>query len=179
MKRFELETERLLLREFRKEDAHALFKLDSNPMVHRYLGNNPVQDIQIIYHVIDAVQWQYKNNHIGRWIAIEKLSGDIIGWTGLKFCTDEENGHIVYYDVGYRFMPEYWGKGYATESATFAIQYGFNTLNSPYIIGACHHQNLASRKALEKCGLEYVEDFYWQDILCNWLIITEEKFRQG
>jgi ribosomal-protein-alanine N-acetyltransferase len=176
---FHFETERLLLREFRHEDADALFKLDSNPLVHRYLGNKPVQDIAHIHRVIDSVQLQYKQHGIARWIAVEKNSGNIIGWTGLKFCTEEENGHINYYDVGYRLMPEFWGKGYATESARFAIQYGFDTLHCPYIIGACNHENLASRRALEKCGLVYVEDFYWQDILCNWLIITEEKFRQS
>lgn len=171
---FLIETERLLLREFRTSDDTAMFELDSNPEVHKYLGNNPVTNIEQVQKYISSIQQQYLDNGIGRWITIEKSSNEIIGWSGLKFITEYENNHINFHDVGYRFMPQYWGKGYATEATRAALKYGFDSMNLNKIVGTTHVDNKASQRVLEKCGLKFVEQFYWNDILCNWLEITNE-----
>jgi RimJ/RimL family protein N-acetyltransferase len=171
---FLIETERLILREFRTSDYTAMFELDSNPEVHKYLGNNPVTDIQQVQKYITSIQQQYLDNGIGRWITIEKSSNEIIGWSGLKFITEYENNHINFHDVGYRFMPQYWGKGYATEATLTALHYGFEHLNVKKIIGTVHTENKASRRVLEKCGLQFVEKFMWNNIPCDWLEITNE-----
>ncbi len=173
---FFIETERLILREFRANDDTAMFELDSNAEVHKYLGNNPVTKIEQVHNYIANIQQQYLNNGIGRWITIEKSSNEIIGWSGLKFITEEENNQINFYDVGYRFMPKYWGKGYATEATKAALKYGFETLNINKIVGAANTENKASRRVLEKCGLQFVEQFMWRDINCDWLEISRESW---
>jgi [ribosomal protein S5]-alanine N-acetyltransferase len=154
-----VETERLILRELILSDAEGMFELDSDPEVQRFLGNNPVTDIAQSHDVIEFVRQQYKENGIGRWAMVEKSSGDFMGWTGLKLFTQEVNGHINYYDVGYRLIPRYWGKGYATESAIASVDYGFRELKAKEIIGTVDPQNFASKKVLEKAGLRYVETF--------------------
>jgi [ribosomal protein S5]-alanine N-acetyltransferase len=173
-----IETERLVLREFLPSDDEGLFELDSNPLVHQYLGNNPIQRIEEAREVIKNIRQQYVENGIGRWAAIEKETGNFIGWSGLKFIREYENNRIHFYDVGYRLIPKYWGKGYATESAKAALVYGFTQLNLDEIIGTVNIENTRSRRALEKCGLKYVEQFMWKDIKCDWLKITKPEWEQ-
>lgn len=175
---FHIETERLILRELRPEDASAMFELDSNPEVHRYLGNNPITKSEQSEKTISFVRQQYADHGIGRWAAIEKLSGNFIGWSGLKFITTIENKRTHFYDVGYRLMPQYWGKGYATESAKAALKYGFETMKLEEIIGSAHQENKASRRALEKCGLTFVEQYTWQNLICDWLRISKEDWKK-
>lgn len=173
-----IETERLFLRELLPSDEWKMFELDSNPEVHRYLGNNPIHRIEQAREVIAMVRQQYIDNGVGRWAVIEKTTGDFMGWSGLKFIREYENNRIDFYDVGYRLMPQYWGKGYATESAKACIRYGFEQLGVEEIIGTANVENLQSRKALEKCGLTFVEQFYWKDILCDWLHITRDEWER-
>jgi [ribosomal protein S5]-alanine N-acetyltransferase len=154
-----VETERLILRELIPSDAEGMFELDSDPEVHRFLGNHPKTHIDEAMADIEFVRKQYIENGIGRWAMVEKSSGDFMGWTGLKLFTIEVNGHINYYDVGYRLIRRYWGKGYATESAIASVNYGFDVLKAKEIIGTVHPQNFASKKVLEKAGFKYIETF--------------------
>lgn len=171
-----IETKRLILREFLPSDEVGMFELDSNPAVHKYLGNNPIATIEQAREIIEKIRVQYIKNGIGRWATIETTSGQFIGWSGLKFISDVENNQTNFHDVGYRFMPQYWGKGYATESAKAALEYAFNTMKLKEVIGTCHEENKASRKVLEKCGLKFVEKFLWKNITCDWLKITKEEW---
>ena len=80
---FHIETERLLLREFRTTDTADLFKLDSDPEVNRFLGNKPLKIVAEAEAVVAYIQQQYAENGIGRWAVIEKSTGDFVGWSGL------------------------------------------------------------------------------------------------
>ncbi len=173
---FHIETENLILREFRLTDAEDFFKMDSLPEVHRYLGNTPVQSIDQVIHTIEFIQSQYASFRIGRWAAIEKSSGNFIGWSGLKYVTELTNNRTGFYDVGYRLHPNYWGKGYATQSAMAVLTYGFKNLPLDEVIGTCNIHNKASRRVLEKCGLKFVENFMWKTIPCDWLSISKSDW---
>lgn len=166
--KFHLETERLILREFRITDSEVMFDLDSNPKVHKYLGNKPVKNKEEALEMIESVINQYKARGIGRWVAIEKSSGEFIGWSGLKLVTEYRlNGFTKFYDIGYRFLPKYWGKGYATESGMAAKHYAFNVLKLPELCASTHIDNQASHYALLKIGLKYIEDFYSEEWKLN------------
>lgn len=172
-------TPRLILRRFRQQDAEALFAMDSLPEVHRYLGNTPMRSLEQAHETIAMIMDQYEKNGIGRWAVIEKSSGDLAGWSGLKRITEPySNGRVGFYDVGYRFAPRFWGLGYATESARAALGYGFTVMGLDEIIGTAHAMNTRSRRVLEKCGLSFVEQFYWRNILCDWLSVSRETWRQ-
>lgn len=152
------ESERLLYRELLPSDAEAMFVMDSNPEVHRYLGGNPTQTIEETRRIIEMVRKQYIDNGIGRFAAILKETGEWIGWVGLKLERNV-NGHDTFYDIGYRLRPEFWGKGYATESARAFVDYGFNILKADKICAYADESNKASRRALEKAGLKYINTF--------------------
>lgn len=166
--KFNIETERLILRELRLSDLEGMFELDSDPEVHKYLGNKPVKTIDESRKILESVISQYKERGIGRWAAIEKSSGNFIGWSGIRLNTEYKmNGCTNYYDVGYRLIKRFWGKGYATESGKAAVNYAFNTLKLPELYGITEKGNQASHNALLKIGLDHVEDFYFEEEKLN------------
>ncbi|PTT76614.1 GNAT family N-acetyltransferase, partial [Chryseobacterium sp. HMWF001] len=121
------------MRKFEETDAERLFLLDSDPEVMKYIGVPPLSDITESENVIKMIQQQYLDNGVGRLAVIEKESGLLIGWSGLKLITQEINGYNNIYDLGYRFIPEYWGKGYALESAKASLDFGFHHLKAETI----------------------------------------------
>ncbi|WP_418512998.1 GNAT family N-acetyltransferase [Corallibacter sp.] len=162
--KFNIETERLLLREMRDEDLEGMFELDSNPNVHRYLGNKPIKKIAEAQKVIEGVKQQYKERGIGRWSVINKETDEFMGWSGIRLNTEYNmNGFTKYYDVGYRLIERFWGNGYATESGKAAVQYAFHTMKLPALYATTEKNNRASHNALLKIGLHYVEDFYFEE----------------
>ncbi len=173
------ETERLILREILLTDIDAMFELDSDPLVRRYIDNAPAQSKNEVLEEIKYIRSQYENHGIGRWLAVEKSSGDVIGWSGLKFNTGEKealNGVQDFYDIGYRFIPRYWGKGYATESALVALDYGFKNMKYDVIDGIALIENVASNKVLEKIGLKHVTDFKYEDTYASWYSLKKEDY---
>lgn len=174
-----IETERLILREILPIDVEGMFELDSNPTVHKYLGNNPVKTKQEATNVIKFIREQYEERGIGRFATIEKSTGDFIGWSGLKLNLDEKeelNGIRNFYDIGYRFIPRFWGCGYATESALAVLDYGFNELDIKTICGAADIKNVASNKVLQKIGLKYINDFPFKDIIACWYELKKDDY---
>lgn len=169
-----IETNRLLLREIVPSDANALFKLDSNTLVNKYLGNKPVQSLQQSRDIIDFITEQYYKNGIGRLAVIEKQSGLFIGWSGLKLETNIRTE--PYYDLGYRFLPEFWGNGYATESVLASLDYGFTLKKYPKICAAAHIDNQASNTVLNKVGMDFIESFSFDDAVHNWYELPIEKW---
>jgi ribosomal-protein-alanine N-acetyltransferase len=166
-----IETERLLIREILPTDIEGMFEMDSDPEVHRYLGKQFLQTREESAQMNASIRQQYIDNGIGRWAMIEKKSGEFIGWTGLKFMTEPVNGHIHYYDLGYRLRQKYWGKGYASESAIAAVDYGFNQLKLKAIYAFADLGNHASIHILRKAGLECKETFDYKGVPHQWLEI--------
>ena len=163
-----LETDRLILRPFTLDDAEVMFIMDSNPNVHKYLWNKPVQNITEIYPVIESLQKQYATNKIGRFATFLKEDRQFIGWTGIKFINDHiENGNTNFYDYGYRLEERFWNKGYATEATKFWLEYGFNQMQIQEMNAYTHAQNGASNHILSKCGMQFVEEYTAEDGI-NW-----------
>lgn len=171
-----IETPRLILREIQPGDEIPFFEMDSNPEVHRYLGNNPVKTIEDTRESIARIRQQYIDFGIGRWAMIEKETGAFTGWTGLKWVTDPANGYNEYPDIGYRIKPEFWGKGYATESSIAARDYAFNVLKYPVLYGTAHIDNIASQTVLKKIGLSFVNIYERNDMKIHWYELPREKW---
>ena len=129
--------------------------------------------------IVQFIKKQYEERGIGRHVAVEKSSGEFIGWSGLKLNQEEKealNGRQNFYDIGYRFIPKYWGKGYATESSKAMLKYGFNTLNLGTIVGAAEVNNIASNIILKKIGLQFINEFNYENVPCNWYELNKEDY---
>lgn len=179
--RFYIETERLILREVLESDLDGMYELDSDPVVHKYLGNNPIKTKEQAMKYINFIRNQYEEFGIGRFTAIEKSSGDFIGWSGIKLNTGEKealNGKQDFYDIGYRFIPRYWGKGYASESSLASLDFGFKELNIETICGAADVNNIGSNKVLQKIGLNFIEEFMYKDDKINWYELNKEDYEK-
>mgnify|MGYP000468792821 FL=1 len=182
---FYLETEKLILREIQESDVDGMFELDSNRNVHLYLGNSPITTKKEAEININFIKQQYKERGIGRFAVIEKSSGNFIGWSGLKLNSGEKealNDVQNFIDIGYRFIPKYWRKGYGLESAITCLKYGFNTMKYNSIYGAADIKNIGSNKILQKIGLQFVNEFdykYEQNtIKVNWYELKKENYEK-
>ncbi|TDP02523.1 GNAT family N-acetyltransferase [Flavobacterium sp. 245] len=163
-----IETERLLLREVQMSDVDGMFELDSNPNVHIYLGNKPVTTIKQSEEYIENLKQQYKDFGTGRWAVILKNTNEFIGWSGIKFITDEVNNHQNFYEIGYRFIEKHWGKGYATEAGKAFIDHAFNEMKVEAVYAYADEGNQNSRKILEKLGLQFVNSFEYEGEMEVW-----------
>jgi len=170
-----LETDRLILREFQLSDAEAFFAMDSNPKVHQYLWNKPVQKIEETFEVIEFVRKQYIDNGIGRFAMISKETNEFIGWAGLKFNTEMVNNKVNFYDIGYRLHEKFWGKGYASEASFAWLNYAFETMKIKTLEAAAHTENVASNRILQKIGMQMTETYLEDGVSWNWYIIENSN----
>ena len=85
------------------------------------------------------------------WAVELKDTSQFVGAAGLVFHDDSEE-----VEVGYRFMKEHWGKGYATEAASALVKYGFEKLGLKKIVSFAHVDNRGSTRVMEKIGMQYV-----------------------
>lgn len=161
-------TERLMLRKLTNEDVDNIFLLDSNPEVMKYVGVPPTTEKGESARMLENIINQYQNNGTGRLAVIEKETSQFIGWSGIKLLTDEVNGFKNVYELGYRFLPEFWEKGYATESAMASLDLGFNQLNAEKIYAYADIDNQSSNHILTKLGFENKGTFLDKVDICNW-----------
>ena len=138
--------------------------------------NNPVKSIDQIRKVIKNLKKQYEENGIGRWTVVDKMTKECLGWSGLKYHKESINNHEFFYELGYRFKKKNWGKGYATESATAVINYGFRHLNIDTIYAITDPKNLNSKKVLGKLGFNYIEVFDYEGDMTDWFEIKKENW---
>jgi RimJ/RimL family protein N-acetyltransferase len=118
----------------------------------RYLGSestlsNPAEALSVLRGRIFP---QYRKYGVGRWAVILKYNGAFIGWCGLKYVAETNE-----YDLGYRFIENYWGKGYATEAARAVLEFCHEHLAGKRIVGTALVENVASIRVLEKIGMHF------------------------
>lgn len=146
------ETERLILRTWKPEDATAYFLINQDPKVIEFLrGPLTMQDVN---DFIPAANRHQEQHGFTLWAAELKSTGELIGWiglnsivTGLPFTPTVE--------IGWRLGSQYWGNGYATEGAKAALAYGFEKCRLQEITSFTVPANKRSIRVMEKIGMRY------------------------
>jgi len=159
MENYILETERCFLRQMTIDDAPAIYRLNLHPDILRFTTDPPfisVEEAKEFLRNYDA----YTKTEFGRWAVILKTTGEFLGWCGLKYIADENE-----VDIGYRFLPEHWGKGYAVETATACCKWGFQTKGLTRIVARIHKENLRSIRVAEKMHMVYEKDLDYNGVL--------------
>lgn len=169
---FLIETDRLKLYEFNESHAEYIFRLNHDPDVMRYTGDVYFESIEHALEKIKAYN-HYRVYGYGRWLCEVKETREIIGWCGLKW--EKEDGE-EFVDLGYRFFKEYWGKGYATESAFASLNYGFEKLGMTNILARVLQENKASIHVMKKLGMTFVKSAVCHDLKAELHGIRREEF---
>lgn len=151
------ETERLILRPFIEQDYQLMRELDTDPLVVKYLGHGEVRSENETLSNLQKMQRDYQKYGLGLYAVEDKVSGEFLGRSGLIPWEIESS---LMWEIGYTFKVSAWGKGYATESAKFLLEWGFQNLDIPFLISLINSQNIASIHVAEKIGMTY-----WKDIL--------------
>ena len=146
-----LRTERLILRPFTEADAPAFHALVSDPQVLRYTGENPVASVEEGLEVLRTRPLcDYAVHGFGRMACVLQETNELIGFCGLKRL-EMFNNEV---DIGYRFIPRYWGLGIASESAAALYAHGKTELKLSRIVGLVIPENTGSVRVLEKLGMQ-------------------------
>lgn len=145
-------TDRLVLRPAVDADRDAIAALNAHPKVGEWLGG--VRDRAESDAFVDRVQAHQFEHGFGFWVVERKADGRVIGMTGVWWVPPEMDMPGVV-EIGWRFHPDAWGQGYATEAAKAALVYGFTTLKLPEIIAFTARTNLASQSVMRRIGMRH------------------------
>jgi RimJ/RimL family protein N-acetyltransferase len=142
-----LETERLSLRPVCEQDLGYLCSLYGNAEVMRYLDKGVLNEADCRDKLTQYMQF-WQDNGFGRWLAFAKDTGEFAGRAGFGRLSDTKEVHL-----GFVLLPQFWGKGLATEIARFCLDFGFNTIREEHLLSAARATNKASRAVIEKIGM--------------------------
>jgi len=148
---FTLETERLTLREVSTDDADFILRLLNEPSFLRFIGDKGVRNLQDArQYILNGPIASYNQNGFGLYLVVLKSTNTSIGMCGLI-----KRETLADVDIGFAFLPEFWNKGYALESATAVFSYGKDVLKLPRIVAITNKDNVTSGKLLERLGLHF------------------------
>jgi RimJ/RimL family protein N-acetyltransferase len=146
-----LETDRLILRHQIIEDAAFILELLNDPSWIQYIGDRGVRTLEDARkYIIKGPQDMYARLGFGFYLTELKDGGIPIGICGLV-----KRDFLEDVDVGFAFLPKFWGKGYAFEAASAVMTYAKSVLGLKRIVAITSEDNHASAKLLEKLGLHF------------------------
>jgi len=141
-------TARLLLRQWRDEDAAAFAELSADPAVMEYLVPLPGWVARKRAH--------WEEYGFGQWVVEIPVEASFIGVVGLETIS-YETPFTPAVEIARRLARAYWGRGYATEAARAALDYGFNELGLTEIVALTVPANWRSRRVMERLGMTHAD----------------------
>jgi len=154
VKEMRIETKRLIIRPYVKEDLEDCFKLMQNKELFKYLDMDVMsyEDYVGLFNwLIDSYEVGFDENFKYSFNITLKDSGTHIGWCGIGASNCGLKEKEIYYLIG----REYWGKGYAKEATVALLDYGFNVIGLNEIVAIHKPDNIASKKVIENMGLKF------------------------
>lgn len=144
----QLESERLIIRDFVMEDWESVHIYASDEQVTKYMEWGPNTERVTKGFIAEMIQVQRDEpRHDYEFAVVLKETGALIGGCGIR--RDQSNG-----EIGYCFNPDYAGKGYATEAAKALLKFGFSNLGLHRIFAKCRPQNIHSANLMKRLGMK-------------------------
>ena len=155
-------TERLLFRPLSADDVDELVQMDAAPEVRRYVDQPRAPSRAEVERALPRRLARYgPAGEPAFWAAELKEGGSFIGWFHLRPVVD----HPAWLDLGYRLRREVWGRGLASEGAAALVRRAFVQLGAERVVAHALEANAASRRVLEKVGLQPRERYLHRDEL--------------
>jgi len=145
-----LETERLLLREYRAEDfeGFAEHTADAESMVHL-----SVKDRQTAWRIFGSHAGLWLLHGAGWWAVELRETGQVVGTVGAFFR--EQSREM---EIGWNTYREFWGRGFAREAAAAMVEHAFSARQEPHVHALISAGNLSSIRVAERLGLTYRDE---------------------
>jgi RimJ/RimL family protein N-acetyltransferase len=147
----ELETDRLILRQWHQTDREPFAKLNTDAKVMEFYPRILSRDESDAF--VDQLQILFEKQGWDLWAVETKNTQQFIGYVGLHVPTADLPFNPCV-EVGWRLAYEYWGQGYAPEAALVALKFGFESLNLAEIVSFTTLSNLRSQRVMEKIGMQ-------------------------
>lgn len=147
-----LDTERLRVRQLTPDDAPFILELLNDPLFLRFIGDRGVRDrAGAEQYIRQGPMASYALHGFGLFHVALKDGDAPVGICGLLKREALED-----VDIGFAYLPQFSGRGYATEAARAVMQYGLTVLGLKRIVAITSPDNTASQNVLKKLGLRYV-----------------------
>jgi ribosomal-protein-alanine N-acetyltransferase len=153
------ETERLLLRPMRAQDAGALVEVYCDPHAMRYYPRPYTREE--VDERIAANQAAHTRNGHGLYSVVLKSTGDIVGDCGPALQQVDGTNEI---EIGYHFLPRFWGRGYAAEAARASRDWAFENLDCDRVISLIRPVNVPSQHVAARNGMKIVKAVIWREL---------------
>ena len=176
-----METSRLVLRPFVKEDAEAMYRnWASDPEVTKFLSWPTYKSIEDAYAILDLWIPQYSDNAFYQWAIELKELGEVIG----SISVVNQDDRVDSVEIGFCIGKNWWGQGIMTEAFQAVIDYLFGEAGVQRIEAGHDPNNPASGAVQRKCGLKY-EGTFRRRIRSNqgitdvaWYSILKEEWKK-
>lgn len=143
-----IDTGRLMLRRFVLDDLEAFYQLCSRPEIIRHAQSAPLASREAALEYLQAAPFRdYATYGYGRFACVWKPTGEVIGFSGIKFVPEIDDN-----ELGYRFFKEFWGLGLATEAGKASIEFARSVLGLQRLVAMVHPDNVASARVVTKLG---------------------------
>ncbi|MEJ6006556.1 GNAT family N-acetyltransferase [Paucibacter sp. AS339] len=146
-----MDTERLVLRAPQDSDLAAMFEIQADPSANRFNPSAQLSTREAALELLQCWQRHWQAQGFGYWaIALREQPEQVLGFGGLMAKrVDGHEGLSLYF----RFRPQAWGQGYASEMALAALTLAFEALHAPAVLAVVQPANMPSRKTLERIGM--------------------------
>ncbi|QHL87185.1 GNAT family N-acetyltransferase [Nibribacter ruber] len=163
----QLQTPRLLLREFKEDDWHFTNLYEASQEVMRYQTRDVRDAQESQQHVLQCMQESQEDPRTIYDLAIViKQTDMLIGRVGMKVDYDAEDAALWYL-----LNHKYWNKGYVTEAAQAMMNFGFTELHLHRIWADCDPRNTGSYRVMEKLGMRkeahFIENIFIKGEWCD------------
>ncbi|MEN0006961.1 MAG: GNAT family N-acetyltransferase, partial [Bacteroidota bacterium] len=129
-------------------DIEGIYRLGSNPKVMQYITGRTQTRKEAKADL--ARRMKTARLPLGYWIVETMDTQDFVGWMALKQLDQTKD-----IEIGYRFVEEQWGRGFATEASLRVLKYGFEVVGLERIVAVALAVNSRSLRVMEKIGLKY------------------------
>jgi len=146
-----LETDRLVIRRLEVGDAAFMLDLLNQPSFIRFIGDRGIRTLdEARIYIEERAIASYEKNGFGPFAVEMKTNGRVIGIVSLL-----DRDELDDVDVGFAFLPEFWGQGLASEASSAVLEFAFTGLGLKRIIAITRPDNIGSIKTLQKMGLAH------------------------
>ncbi len=147
---FPLKSDLLTVRLWEENDRRAFRRMNADPRVmHFFPSTLSEADSDALLERLLAHQ---ETHGFTLWAVEDNSSGSLAGLTGLARVSFDAP-FVPCVEIGWRFLPEYWGKGYAIEAARLVLAYAFDSLNLPEVVSFTARANLPSQNLMQRLGM--------------------------